>query len=66
MNRNYTKSLICLLVLCAITLSSCGIITLNTNDTQITTAPPETSGTPDTETDPPETVESAEPPAVIP
>lgn len=66
MNRKYIKSLLCLLTVCMLLLSSCGIITVNTKEPQKTTSAPETTKAPETETDPPETVESAAPPAIIP
>ena len=66
MYRKTITSIICLLLLCMLCLSSCGIITVNSKDPQNTTASTEVETHPDEETDPPETVESAMPPVNIP
>ena len=66
MLRNKFTGIFCVLLTCVLCISSCGIITLNTKDTPVTTETEAVTSTPDTETDPPETVESAPPPIEIP
>lgn len=65
MYRKKLTGILCLLLTCML-VSSCGIITVNTKDPTLTTDADVTTSAPDTETDPPETVESAEPPVKIP
>ena len=65
MYRKKLTGILCLLLTCML-VSSCGIITVNTKDPTLTTDADVTTSAPDTETDPPETVESAEPPVAIP
>ena len=66
MLRKIYTCLLCLLILLTLCLSSCGIITVNTKNPQSTESDTVITDAPDTETDPPQNVESAAPPVKIP
>lgn len=66
MYRKIITGTLCILLLSMLCLSSCGIIIINSKDPQGTSSSSVTTASPDTETDPPETVENAAPPTEIP